>query len=43
MKKVAVDEPPPFFGTWELVYTAVICYLAVVILLFYLFSRAYSR
>jgi len=40
--KVVIDEPPPFLGTWRNVYIFVLCYLAVVILGFYLFSRAYA-
>jgi hypothetical protein len=35
------DEPPPFLGTWKRVYTAVLCYLAIIIAVFYLFTRAY--
>jgi hypothetical protein len=37
-----IDEPPPFLGTWKRVYIAVICYLAALIFVFYLFARAYS-
>src|SRR5690242_21699903 len=29
------DEPPPFLGTWPRVYTAVLGYLAVLIVLLY--------
>ena len=36
------DEPPPFLGTWRRVYIAVICYLAVIIALFYWFARAFA-
>jgi len=36
------DEPPPFLGTWRRVYIAVICYLAVVIALFYWFARTFA-
>jgi len=36
------DEPPPFLGTWPRVYTAVIVYLAALILLCYIFARAFS-
>jgi hypothetical protein len=32
------DEPPPVLGTWPRVYVFVLCYLAVVILSFYLFT-----
>ena len=36
------DEPPPFLGSWPRVYAAVIAYLAVLILLLYLFTRLFS-
>ena len=36
------DEPPPFLGTWRRVYIAVICYLAVLIALFYWFAQAFA-
>jgi hypothetical protein len=36
------DEPPPFLGTWRNVYIAVLVYLAALICVFYLFTRAYS-
>jgi len=36
------DEPPPFLGTWPRVYTAVLIYLAILILLFYVFTRMFS-
>jgi hypothetical protein len=35
------DDPPPFLGTWNRVYIAVVIYLAVVILASYLFTRAF--
>ena len=35
------DEPPPFLGTWKNVYVAVLIYLVAVILVAYLFARAY--
>jgi len=35
------DEPPPFLGTWQRVYQAVLIYLVIVIFGFYLFARAY--
>ena len=37
-----LDEPPPFLGTWGRVYAVTLAYLAAVIFLFYLFSRAVS-
>jgi hypothetical protein len=36
------DEPPPFLGTWRNVYIAVVIYLAVIIALFYAFTRAFA-
>jgi hypothetical protein len=41
-ERPAVDEPPPFLGTWSRVYIAVICYLAVLIALFYWFGRIFN-
>ena len=35
------DDPPPFLGTWNRVYFAVVIYLAVVIFAFYLFARSF--
>ena len=37
----AGDEGPPFLGTWRRVYAAVLIYLAAIIAVFYLFTRAY--
>jgi hypothetical protein len=36
------DEPPPFLGTWPRVYTAVLVYLAALIVLSYAFTRYFS-
>ena len=36
------DEPPPFLGTWPRVYTAVVVYLALLIALCYVFTRAFA-
>jgi hypothetical protein len=33
------DEPPPFLGSWLRVYTAVLIYLAILILLLYAVTR----
>jgi hypothetical protein len=33
------DEPPPFLGSWRNVYIFVLVYEAVVITLFYIFTR----
>jgi hypothetical protein len=38
-----VEEPPPFLGTWRRVYTAIIIYLIALIVLFYLFTRAFAN
>jgi len=35
------DEPPPFLRTWPRVYAAIVVYLALLILVFYLFTRHY--
>jgi hypothetical protein len=36
------DEPPPFLREWRRVYLAVVIYLAVLILGFYVFGRVFS-
>jgi hypothetical protein len=36
------DEPPPFLGSWRRVYIAVLVYLALLIALFYAFTRVFS-
>ena len=38
MKEMA-DDPPPFMGSWRNVYIFVLVYEAVVITLFYIFTR----
>jgi hypothetical protein len=38
-----IDEPPPFLGSWRRVYVVVLVYLALLITLFALFTRAYNR
>jgi hypothetical protein len=35
------DEAPPFLRTWKRIYIAVLLYLAAIIGVFYLFTRAY--
>jgi hypothetical protein len=37
-----IEEPPPILGTWHRLYTAVLVYLAVLIVLFYVFTRAFN-
>lgn len=41
-RRIVEEEPPPFLGSWRNVYIFVVCYLAVVISGFYVFSRAYA-
>ncbi len=36
------DEPPPMLKSWRRVYAAVIGYLAVLILAFFLFEKAFT-
>ncbi len=38
-----IEEPPPLMGTWRRLYAAVVAYLFLLITLFYLFTRHYSR
>ena len=35
------EEPPPVGGSWRTLYAAVLLNLAVLVLLFYLFTRAF--
>ena len=37
------DEPPPILGTWRRIYIAVLLWLALMIVLFWLFTRAFNR
>lgn len=41
-KKSATDEPPPVGGSWRTLYTIVLANLAVLVVLFYLFTRAFG-
>ena len=36
------EEPPPFGGSWRTLYTVLLVNLAVLTLLFYLFTRYFS-
>jgi len=36
------DEPPPLLGTWRRLYFAVIAWLALLIVVFYLFAWRYA-
>jgi hypothetical protein len=37
---VVTDDAPPLLGSWRNIYIFVLCYLAVLIFGFYLFTRA---
>ena len=39
-KKSEPDDPPPVGGSWRTLYAVVLLNLAVLVLLFYLFTRA---
>jgi hypothetical protein len=41
-ERVTKEDPPPFLGTWRRVYLFVICYLAFLIAVFFLFARAFN-
>jgi hypothetical protein len=41
-KQTEREEPPPLLGRWPRLYLAVIGWLALLILLFYLFARSYT-
>jgi hypothetical protein len=36
------DDPPPFLGTWNRIYVAVLVYLAVIVAVLYWFTRAWQ-
>jgi hypothetical protein len=36
------DEPPPFLGTWNRIYTVVLLYLVVLIIVFYIFGAVFT-
>jgi hypothetical protein len=42
-RREIMDEPPPFLRKWSRVYAAVLVYLAALILLFYFFTKAFTR
>jgi hypothetical protein len=37
------DEPPPILKTWRRLYTAVLLWLATLMVLFYLFTRTFNH
>ncbi len=36
------EEPPPLLGSWRRLYAAIVGYLALLIALFYVFTRVYA-
>lgn len=38
----AVEEPPPFLGSWGRLYAAVLGWLALLVLLFYFLTARFS-
>ena len=40
--KQVADEPPPFMGQWSRVYFTVVVYLLGLIVLFWVFGRAFT-
>ena len=41
-EKPVFDEPPPLLRTWPRAYAFVVCYLAVLISLFYVFTKRFE-
>jgi hypothetical protein len=41
-RAVVIDEPPPLLGTWPRLYTAVLCYLVLLIAGLYTLTRFFS-
>jgi len=37
-----IDDPPPMLGAWRRVYIAVLCYLALLVVVFYIFTRVFN-
>jgi hypothetical protein len=40
-KAHAAEEPPPIGGTWKTLYAVVLLNLTVLVVLFYIFTRAF--
>ena len=36
------EEPPPILGTWNRLYAAVVMYLVVIIILFFIFEKVFA-
>jgi hypothetical protein len=42
LKRLVLDDPPPFLGNWRRVYISVLLYLVALITLFWLFGKAWA-
>ncbi|HVF50692.1 MAG TPA: hypothetical protein VNA19_11430 [Pyrinomonadaceae bacterium] len=42
-ERIVADEPPPIGGSWTTLYTIVLVTLGVLIIVFYIFTKAFSR
>lgn len=42
METKQIEEPPPFGKSWNLWYGAVLVTLTILIVLFYIFTKAYQ-
>jgi len=43
LTRPVADEPPPFLRSWRNVYVAVLCYLIVLIVCLYVFTRVFGH
>ena len=41
-ERTPAEEPPPFGGSWRALYAVVLAWLAVQVVLFYLFTRFFG-
>jgi hypothetical protein len=39
--QIPTEEPPPFGGSWKTLYAVVLVNLALLVVLFYVFTRAF--
>lgn len=42
-ERIVADEPPPIGRSWTTLYTIVLVTLGVLIVVFYIFTKAFSR
>jgi len=41
-KEITAEEKPPFLGSWNRIYAAVVLQLVLLIILFYVFAKIFS-